>query len=286
MPTTYQPIVLYGSGLFGRDNPKLNQTQLLAVTQSGFTDLILWTLHVDSDGTLVYNNTVIVRDGVFAFTFSYLRELVRAVKQNSTVQRVLFSIGSWGVPDFTNIGTLLSTPSGKLALGRNFAALATALEIDGYDFDNEDQFETTQPVVDLTTMLAGGDNSMIVTYCPFGDKQFWTKCLQDVWAVNQQNGVAQSVRWWNLQCYAGGGGNLPQQWVQAVQAADAGVTSAAFIVPGLDTSNGTSGVQTTFSGWATSDPGITGGFIWNSGAIFASGSSPAAYASAITAGLG
>ncbi|TMQ12998.1 MAG: hypothetical protein E6J90_29535 [Deltaproteobacteria bacterium] len=63
--------LLYGSGLFGRNTPGKNAAELTALRESGFTTVILWTIHVDPDGTLVYNNTVIVRDGVFAATYLY-----------------------------------------------------------------------------------------------------------------------------------------------------------------------------------------------------------------------
>jgi hypothetical protein len=277
--------ILYGSGLFGRNVPATNNMQLAAIQQSGFTTIILWTLHVDADGTLVYNDTVIVRDGEFSPTYLYLPDLVTQLTSSSSVSNVLFSIGSGGVNDFTNVNNLLQTSDGKRTLIRNFSALSSALPIQGYDFDDEDYFvlptnTALGPVVELTSILAG-NGDMIVTWCPYNNQHFWNAALSLVY----QNDIRQSVQWWNLQCYSGGGGNDPGSWAKLLPT-DAGViVPAAFIVPGLDTSGGTAAVETQFAAWSTSDKGIDSGFIWNSSGIFNSGSTPNAYAKAIANGL-
>jgi len=68
-------VELYTSGLFGR-NLTSNQDQLTALQQSGFTTIVIWTLHVESDGTLLYCNIPIVQNGSFVNTFNYLPELL------------------------------------------------------------------------------------------------------------------------------------------------------------------------------------------------------------------
>jgi hypothetical protein len=287
--TTTANIVLYGSGLFGRDVPLTNATQGAALAESGFTTVILWTLHVDPDGTLVYNDTVIVRDGVFAATFLYLPRLVNQLKTapGSSVKTVLFCVGSGGVDDFKNIQSLLATKAGKLTLSRNFHALSAALPIDGFDFDDEDLFDPTT-TAQLTELLCAG-NEMIITYCPyFGEATPWNAAIEAVYTWDQQQNpvLGQSVRWWNLQCYSGGGSNVPATWVQQLSTKAGIGDAAAYIIPGYDASVQTpSSIQATFTALAASDPGIAGGFIWNSSAIFASTSTPKDYAQAILAGL-
>lgn len=283
-----QNIVLYGSGLFGRNTPGKNAAELAALQQSGFTTVILWTLHVDADGTLVYNNTVIVRDGVFADTFNYLPGLVdQLTASGSSVQNVLFSIGSGGVNDFTNIKALLASQQGKLTLARNFSALSSALPISGYDFDDEDLYDSST-IATLSEILSGG-NQMIITYCPYAMQGTWNQAVQSVYAWDQQQDpvLGQSVRWWNLQCYSGGAGNDPASWVKALPA-NAGIADpAAYIVPGFDASEqDPASIQQTFQRLAGSDPGISGGFIWNSSAIFSGSHTPGDYAQAIITGLG
>ncbi|HEY0141779.1 MAG TPA: hypothetical protein VGF48_12850 [Thermoanaerobaculia bacterium] len=274
-------IVLYGTGLFGRDLPQLNQSQLSSIQQSGFTTVILWTLHVDPDGTLVYNDTVIVRDGIFANTFNYLQPLVQQLKaEGSTVKNVLFCIGDAG-GDFQNIQTLLATPQGKLTLERNFSALSTALSIDGYDFDDEDLYSADVDT-QLTNILRA-NNKMIITYCPYMSQNVWNDALKEVWG-ELAGMVGQPVRWWNLQCYSGGAGNDPLLWAQGLPE-NVGITDRyGFIVPGYDASvDSVDRIQQHFLRFAGS--GINGGFIWGSTSVFDSPNTPADYANAIINGL-
>jgi hypothetical protein len=280
-------VVLYGSGLFGRSVPAVNQQQLTAIQESGFTTVILWTLHIDSDGSLVYNDTVIVKDGVFAYTFYYLPELLAQLTSTGSVQKVLFCIGSGGTGDFKQIKTLLGTKEGKRSLIRNFSALSAALPIDGYDFDDEEYPYDVDTLAKLTELLCA-NNKMIITYCPFTSPDAWRSALQQVYSWDQQRNtpLGQSVQWWNLQCYSGGQGNDPLTWAKSIDSSKAGVSNAhAFIVPGYDANNQSpSMIQKAFAKYAGT--GINGGFIWNSGAIFASQYTPQQYAQAIITGLG
>jgi hypothetical protein len=208
------------------------------------------------------------------------------------VKNVLFGIGSGGVNDFTNINNLLQTHEGKLTLVRNFSALTSALNIQGFDFDDEDYFTMPTaaapgPVVELTRILAG-NNDMIVTWCPYQTQDFWNACLSLVYQLDQANDppLGQSVQWWNLQCYSGGFGNSPADWSSQLPT-DAGVSDAVtFIVPGLATGLSPSQIQTAFAAYETNDPGLNGGFIWNSSGIFGSSYTPSQYAQAIITGLG
>jgi hypothetical protein len=287
--TTPSTIVLYGSDLFGKDVPGKNAEQLAALQQSGFTSVILWTLHVHPDGTLFYNDTVIVSEGVLAAAFSHLPDLVKQlVGSGSSVQNVLFCIGSANARDFTNIKTLLATVEGKRALARSFNALSSAMPIAGYDFDNEDLFDpsASDTVAELSEVLCA-NKRLFITYCPYMMQDMWNQAIQSVYTWNQRQKpvLGQSVRWWNLQCYSGGAGNDPSSWARLLPE-NAGVADkAAYIVPGYSASQSPSSIEATFKSLATSDPGIAGGFIWNSSAIFAGSFMPRDYAQAIINGL-
>lgn len=274
---------LYGNGLFGRDVPNVNQSQLLQLQESGFTRVILWTLHVDPDGSLIYNNTPIVQNGDFANTFNYLPALLTKLASTGSVKEVLFSIGSWGVDDFENIQALLKTQQGTRALRRNFSALAAALPLSGFDFDDESLYDPAT-TAQLTEMLCAG-NTMMITYCPYTNQQAWNSALQQTYTWDQQQNppLGQSVAQWHLQCYAGGAGNDPLTWAKNLPA-NAGIHNApAFILPGFDSSQSPSSIQSTFAKYKGT--GITGGFIWNSSQIFASSCKPREYAQAIIDGL-
>jgi hypothetical protein len=280
-------LVLYGSGLFGNNNnPTTNQQQCTAVRNSGFSTVILWTLHVHNNGDFYYNNTAIVQSGAFSeANFHYLPPLVRSLKTGGTVNKVLFCIGSADAGDYRGIAALLQTRQGRATLQKNFSALIQALPLDGFDFDLEEfDQDYTATIIGLSLMLSRDLNAPTITYCPYNEEDFWFNCLAEVY---DQNNGQQVVRWMNLQCYAGGGNNDPDQWVADLQAyskqtAPLGISDAnAFIVAGYDAGDQPAGIKQDFSGKK-----IQGGFIWNSTEIFQSGSTPVDYAQAVAQGLG
>lgn len=276
-------VVVYGSGLFGNNNPSVNQQQLEAIQGSGVTTIILWTLHVDAVGNFNFNGLpAIVSVGASGSEFNstdygYLPQLITDLKSGG-VSKVLFCIGSADVTDFHNITALLSTEGGTQTLFNSFSALVNALPIDGFDFDLEEfDQDYTDTIVKLTLRLNQNYGSMI-TYCPFTEIDFWTNCLTEVY---QQNNNQQIVSWFNLQCYAGGGSNNPNNWVADINSQYGVSDPNAFIVPGYDAEESPpSNICQIFT---TLD--VKGGFIWNSSEIFSGSHTPADFASAITTGL-
>ena len=298
--------VLYAWGLFLEKYSAglSNDAQVQQVTGSGFTTVILWTLHVRPNGDLVYNDPAadgkgIVNGGGFNPAYTYLVDLVRALKRpGSSVTRVVFGIGSGGkdVKDFTNIFNLIQ--QGRLdVLQRNFEVLAQALGIDGFDLDNEDQLPGFPKPPDLPRpdQLAVAERMATftlmlhkirptVTYGVYTDLYFWLECLRRVYLGNTNR---QAVGWMNLQCYAGGEYNDPAAWVDALRKSTTplGIPSpAAFVVPGYWVRNPTDNVHCG-PGRATNgdcplairrilqllkprNPGMTGAFIWNSFDVF------------------
>lgn len=294
--------VLYAWGLFqpAYSAGLSNEREVQEVAPSGFDTVILWALHVDPQGNLTYNDAPdIVTNGQFnTAAYGYLKPLIQALKAGG-VQRVLFGIGSGPPPqDFSHILALMSTPAGKAALKANFAALAAALPIDGFDLDIEDlsySQDEVQPVADFTLMLhnLGG---YTITYCPYTGQSWWFDCLR---AVYLSNGNKQVVQWMNLQCYSGGTGNSGPAWGAALAAYQrtkpVGVPNpVGYMVPGYWSRNGggcTQGnspgdIQKIFS--ALRPAGTAGGFIWNSFDIFTCmpNGGCTAYAKAIHAALG
>lgn len=309
-----QPVALYVEGVFDVQNPDSQQLEQLQgyvsdLQGSNFSTIIFAFIHVDAEGNLYFNGGApMISGGQLQSGLSDLPSLFSTLKSGGTVNKLFFSIGGYGPSDddFNNMGALITQygtgPSNPLY--QNFQALAQSLSIDGIDFDLEaTQYpytHFTDTVVQLTAMLNSLD--LEVTYCPYMAESFWLNCLAQVY---QDNGK-QLVSWFNLQCYAGGAGNDPSQWVAAIKSfgQPTGVGNpAAFVVPGLWCVNSSSGncnsgdcpatVQETFAGYTTSDPGITGGFIWQYGDVLNCESSGAcsgsmavkAYANAIIDGL-
>lgn len=309
-----QPVALYVEGVFDVQNPDSQQLAQLQgyvadLQGSNFTTIIFAFIHVDAEGNFYFNGGApMISGGQLQSGLSDLPSLFSTLKSGGTVAKLFFSIGGYGPSDndFGNMGALIKQygtgPSNPLY--QNFQALAQSLSIDGIDFDLEAVTNPyghyTDTVVQLTAMLAG--LGLEVTYCPYMAEAFWLDCLAQVYKDNGK----QIVSWFNLQCYAGGAGNVPSQWVAAVKASqklNGVINPAAFVVPGLWCVNSSNGncnsgdcpatVQQTFAGYAASDPGITGGFLWQYGDILncessgaCSGSMAAkAYANAIIDGL-
>lgn len=309
-----QPVALYVEGVFDVQNPDSQQLEQLQgyvsdLQGSNFSTIIFAFIHVDAEGNFYFNGgSPMISGGQLQSGLSDLSSLFSMLKSGGSVAKLFFSIGGYGPSDddFNHMGTLIKqygTGSGN-PLYKNFQALAQSLSIDGIDFDLEaiqypyDHY--TDTVVQLTAML--NSLNLEVTYCPYTEESFWLGCLAQVY----KNRGTQIVSWFNLQCYAGGAGNTPSQWVAAVKASAKlnGVDNpAAFVVPGLWCVNSSSGncnsgdcpatIQETFAGYTASDPGITGGFIWQYGDILTCESSGAcngsmlakAYATAIIDGL-
>jgi hypothetical protein len=296
-------VILYGNGLFGTDRA-VNDQQLEYVRTSGFNTVILWTLHVHPEGTLMYNDAVIAKDGVFAATFNYLPSLLKGLlAPGSTVDTVLFCIGSAGADDFTTLQSLLTNSDPKAAshLRRNLTALQVALPLAGFDFDDEDALASSDvsTVAQLGLMLCGG-NANIISYCPFnGYQTFWADCLSATYALDQTQRppLPQTVQWMGIQTYGGG---VVTNFVDAIEANNnasppqpTGVSNpAAFVLPGYSAgTNSADGqmtpdqVQAAVASAVATNPDLPGAFIWNSGQVDASPFTLSQYAQAIIRGL-
>jgi hypothetical protein len=265
---------------------------------SGFTSVIAWALHVQANGDLSFNDEAIVTGGSYSGTQAWPGLLVGLKQGTTSVSRLSFSVGGWGVGDFPNIKALLAQGGGKPggALYESFAALKQAIpDIDAIDLDDETLYDPAT-TVGFCQMLAGLGYQ--ITFCPYGNSTFWTGCLQQLEASNP--GLVTAF---NLQCYAGGGGNDPADWISAISTAmGSSFPAASFVIPGLWCSNGpgcTSGqcpdsIQSSFAQYRPD--GVGGGFIWVLGDIQKCATSgacgtgapmgTAAYAAAVLSGLG
>lgn len=262
--TATTKVLLYGSGLFGSNNISFNEALMDKIVNSYFNALVLWTLHIDSDGSLVYNDTVIVKDGVFSNTFNYLAKILNKLIGSKNLKgeyfKVYFCIGSGGVSDYTRLQSFLSTSTGKLTLVRNFSALNSALPISGYDLDDEDLIDAT--VISDVAMLVSG-KKLAVTFCPYDNESVWNDALVNIYNQDLTNNppLPLTISWYNLQCYSGGADNSPLAWLQALPSSVP--ISNNFIVPGYDASVMTPSEVSL----AVVHNGVPGGFIWDSSNI-------------------
>ena len=244
---------------------------------SGFTTVILWSIHVDSTtGNLILNDQLVVSNGAYVGNAAWPGQLATLKTVPTSVNRIEVSIGAWGVNDFQSIQTLMNSQGTNATsiLYRNFLALKNATGANAADFDDESLYDVA------TTVKFGQMLSSLgykVTLCPYTNPSFW----QSVY--NQLGGIVDAVY---LQCYAGGAGNNPANWTAYFPGMK--------VSPGLWCSNGAGcasgdnpgSVASKMLAWRLS-ASIPGGFMWlyDDMQTCSSQGSPAAYAYAINSAV-
>jgi hypothetical protein len=281
-------------------NPTLEELQGWAVQidGSGFTVGVFWAMHIRPNGDFVYNNgPALISGGELQSGFAHLPALIETIKSSGNVSQLLFSIGGWTCEgDFLNIQSLIEQygTGSENPLYANFAALKSALSIDGIDIDLE--ANSSKPprthdypyYTDTLVALAGMLDSigLTTTFCPYTASDFWIDCLAKIYAVNDSRQLVSAM---NLQCYDGGAGNTQSDWVGYLQQSSQplGIDDpAAFVVPGYDAEQTPpSALESTFADSSQMTTGIVGGFVWNFGEVLETESSAGDYAQAIVQGI-
>ena len=240
-------MIMNGAYVNGLDQTDGLNGTLALIPGSLTTDYMLTSLNVSNTGADInygWNLGCKLASGgkVTAWTRDYLCKVVSAGVSQGKCQRVWLVIG--GAVDydhhpketsaFTNIQDIL-TAGGKLKdeLLANFGALHQVLsqingvESVGFDMDYEESGQLSSVVANVTLALLGKCNCLF-TFCPSFDLQNdWITALQQ---INKSTGI-QPVLGYNLQCYAGGGGNDPRTWTANIaKAKGTGVPNPANFV--------------------------------------------------------
>lgn len=264
---------------------------------SGFTTVVAWAVHVNTEGGLIYNDPQIVENGKYIGNPEWPAQLESLKLGSTSVNRLIFSIGGWATSDFANIQSLIN----KYGIGdtnplyQSFKVLKETIpSIDAIDFDDESLYDQ-KTTVSFALMLQSLGYE--VTFCPYTNMSFWIDCLRTLSA--EAPGLVTAF---NLQCYAGGAGNNPQNWVNAIQAEMGdGFNAKDFVYPGLwcrhgeDCSQGDcpDSVESKIAAWSTSINRLSGGFVWlysdiqscASSGVCSAGMSTADYADAVKSGI-
>ncbi len=271
--SSFAASAVFGGGPFYSGGTAVMNT----LRSSGFTTVMLWSIHVDSStGDLILNDQKVASGGAYVGTFTWPAQLATLKQAPTSVKRIEISVGSYGVNDFQSIKTLMANYGTNTTsiLYRNFLALKTATGADAIDLDDETLYDVNS-TVNFCLMCASMGYK--ITLCPYMNGSFWSSCMTQI--NSQRPGTVDAIY---LQCYAGGAGNDPGSWAN---------TFGGFkVYPGLWCRNGGScasgdnpaSVAAQMTAWKNS-AGITGGFMWlydDMQACSAQGS-PAQYASAI-----
>ena len=232
-----------GGALASGGQPAIND--LLA---AGYSTVIVWSVHVTANGTLILNDTQIVSGGVYKEA-EPMNLPARLAQLHKAGVEIIFSVGAGGTSDFTNIATLLGGKPGGPGnvIYDNFQALKQAMvaaggDIDAIDFDNEDNLETSVMVNFGITLAKIGYAH--VTFCPYMGNSIWYDTMKSLVAA-QGNTFVNAI---HLQCYSGGSGNIDSvsDWTKGFNNAG----GKALMIPGLATNQSSPGPW-----WYNNEPG-------------------------------
>lgn len=274
------------TGIFGGGPIYKNaNNNIKELSQSGFSEVIVWSVEVKSNGDLNLNGEFpIVSNGAYIGNQMYPNFASNlASLKTAGVKRITFSIGSSNFGDFQDIKALVnSTGTGggtgtSSILYKNFQALKAAIpSIDAIDLDDENGYDAAS-TVKFSVML--GKLGYHVMPDAYTNASYWTSVVSQ---INQQRpGTVDGV---HLQAYSGGAGNNPcsSTWNFGGVPVYPGIADPA--AGGVSVA----GAQSAVSNWE-GQCGITGAFLWLyddvAGKTSNGTSLSAAYANAINTGL-
>ncbi|HEV2452829.1 MAG TPA: immunoglobulin domain-containing protein [Verrucomicrobiae bacterium] len=204
---------------------------------SGFTTLITFAMHIDTDGTLEIGGGPVCSNGIYIGPKNW-GALVNTLKAApTTVTRYEVCVGGWQDTSFNNVKNLVTaqgTGTGSI-LYRNFQALKSADPgIDAINDDDEFTYDLNSSV-SFANLL--GVLGYKFTLAPYTQQSFW---------VNLYSSITNCDTIY-LQCYEGGAGNDPGQWNTAFG-------HGVLVIPGQESNTANPEI---FRGWyqATGAPG-------------------------------
>ncbi|WP_099098836.1 T9SS type A sorting domain-containing protein [Tenacibaculum agarivorans] len=242
------------SAVYGGGPIYNNSNSIQELKSSGFTTVIIWTIHIEQNGDLGFNGEFpLVQNGVYVGNNTHpdFPDRVRQLKEAPTsITRVEFGLSAAGSGTFDAVKRFYETEGvgPQSTLYKNFLVLKNAIPgIDAFNNDDEVTYDAPSAIA-FTKMLAGlGYKNAIV---PYRRSDFWKALVEGVNAEFPNN-IDRNY----LQCYAGGSFNNPcsSTW-------DFGIP----VYPGLWGGSGRTspaGVESRMNNWQD-QCGITGGFMW------------------------
>jgi hypothetical protein len=200
---------------------------LTAVKSSGCTTINLGLFHIGNPevrggtnlGDIIFNDNdpLVIRGGAYVADPAWPGRIAQLKAPDSLVTKIYASCGGASPPvyDFETIKTIYNKNKQSFSgtqLETNFRTFhETFKAIDGIDMDSEECYDVTSFVAFCKMLI---DIGFGITFCPFEHKKFWTDSLKQVEEVHPG-----AVEWWNLQCYAGGWQEKPDEWAAAIKEA-------------------------------------------------------------------
>ncbi len=223
--------------------------------KSGFNELIVWSVEVNSSGDLNLNGEFpLTSNGSYIGNQTYpdFPADLKKIKRGS-VTRITLSIGSSNYGDWEDIAALVeSQGTGKNSiLYKDFAALKKALPLDAIDFDDENSYDSTT-TVEFAEML--GKLGYHVTMNPYTNNTYWTSVVSQI--NTDMPGTVDGI---HLQTFAGGEGNSPcsSEWNFGSVPVYPGISDQTSAPPYTSPA----AAKVKFKTW-NSDCGTSGGWVW------------------------
>ncbi|MDB6166645.1 MAG: hypothetical protein JWQ83_1785 [Lacunisphaera sp.] len=243
-------LVLYGLNRLGPYNIGSHAEY---VRKSGFTTVVMGMLHIGNPavksttqlGDIIFNGDepLVIRDGAPPFPLvegrqkaeceAWPGEIAGLKDPSSPVTKIYASVGGAAgiVRDFETIKAIYEANKNTFdntGLERNFRALKRLFPaIDGIDMDCEETYDLPSFVAFCVMLQKIGFD---LTFCPFShfEQEFWVNAL---FALHELS-LLRYVKWVNLQCYAGGSRNIPEEWATAIGKRFRQPPLKDFVVPG------------------------------------------------------
>ena len=242
---------ILGGGPTYKQQPK-NVGEL---AKSGFNELLVWSVEVNSTGDLNLNGEFPLTSGGAYIGKSAYPNFAKDLKKikEGTPMRITFSVGSSNYGDWEDIKALVdSQGTGKTSiLYKDFKALIKAVPVDAIDFDDENSYDS-ESTVKFAVML--GKLGYKVTMNPYTNSTYWTSVVSQ---INKQ--TPDLVDGIHLQTFAGGEGNSPcsSEWNFGGVPVFPGISDQTSAPP-YKTPAAT---ETAMQAWHK-QCGTTGGWVW------------------------
>ena len=144
LPIASQTNIKAVSGIYAGGHIRRGRPQTITkLRKSGFTYILLFNVHVDTDGTLMTDGETICKNGEYVFhqTQPFYQQDIKDLKTAPTsIQRIEIVIGGWGNDSYDHIRDLIKKngTGSNTMLYKNFKALKEAVpEIDAVNNDDE-----------------------------------------------------------------------------------------------------------------------------------------------------
>lgn len=205
LPPVNEYSAIFGGGPFYSGGDEV----INDLRNSGFSTVILWTIHIAENGSMNFNDIEIIdQDGNYIGDPEWKTRLNNLLTAPSSVSRIELGIGAWGAKSWENIKTLINT-EGTGADTKLYKALQTLQEITGataINYDDEVTYDV-ESSVKFSLMLA--NMGLKIGLCPYTNPEYWKSVYEEVEAVRP--GTIDRIY---LQCYDGGASNQPATWNQ------------------------------------------------------------------------